>query len=924
MRPIKLTMKAFGPYAKTTEVDFTKLGEKGIYLICGDTGAGKTTIFDAIVYALYGRASGQIRNSSMFRSKYADDKTDTQVTLEFQYGNKKYEVTRTPEYERQKKSGQGVTKQTAAAQLIYEDGRVVTKMTEVNQAIMDIIGVDYNQFVKIAMLAQGEFQKLLTDDTASRQAIFQKLFHTDNFFALQEELKRNLGQVRADYERTRESIDQYIGGMTCNEASPLTVLVEKAWEGEMTVSESLELIGKIIQEDSDLQVGLRTKLDKLGRQKDQCNIDIELGKTREKTLSDIEAKEKSLKEAEAKKEVLAVELDKAKEGSKKAAASRTQIAQIEGRLEDYGQLDTLNSRLKNDQAMLVQETNLIAQKESELEQVKAHIEVKSAALKGLAKIGEEQIKVQESIKNISGQKSANEDLKSKIQGLEELGADLKAKQKTYEEKREKATLTNQQYEEGSRAYLDGQAGILAEDLEEGKPCRVCGSLHHPNLAQKPQNAPTKEELEALRESANKAREQAEKASLEAGNAKTKWQAQKDNIVEAAKNLLGKETLEDVMEIVGLLEGNIKNLEEKLHGKEEELDAVNAKVKEKEELEKTLPQYEKNKEDLNEKLQQSKRNEIALRAQIETAKETIENLRKNLQFQSKDEAQAHIDGLILEAESLENKLKAAEKDCSDNVIAISNYKTAIETAKETLKGQAKIDLVELEELKKAVEEEYNSMAAQLQNLVTRKSTNEIILQKVAKKQDEMAAIEEQLKAVKWLADTAGGNLSGKERITLETYVQMAYFDRIIARANQRLKIMTGGQYQLVRATSADNLRSKSGLDLNVIDFYNGTQRSASSLSGGESFKASLSLALGLSDEIQSQSGGIQLDTMFVDEGFGSLDDNSLKQAMEALASLTEGNKLVGIISHVDALKEKIEKQIKVTKGKAGGSLVEIIT
>lgn len=922
MRPITLTMKAFGPYAGETTIDFSKLGDRGIYLISGDTGAGKTTIFDAISYALYGKASGQIRKSSMLRSKYAKETDETFVRLKFSYGEKIYVIERSPEYNKPKMRGDGFTKSPAKATLTGEN-IAIDRLKEVDSAIVDIMGIDHNQFVKIAMIAQGEFQKLLTDDTATRGATFQKLFHTGKYFTLQEELKRVKNVASDQYNSLQASINQYLGSLSYQEESPAAVLVSEVKSGKIQGTDCLDVIQKLIEEDKATSDEMQKELDMLVGEKEHLSGEITLLENQEKIKNLIEENKGKLVQAEEQETILKEALELANENLKKRDSLKERTTKIKDSLDQYGRLEDLEDIIKKGQEDEKKISGSISKNKEELSKVEEKINRGQEQLNSLSKVGEEKLKAEDALNKIDVQIENNNQLNSRIDALLEYKETVKEKQSIYLEKRQRAQQLRSELDHKTSLYLDNQAGLLAEDLEEGMPCRVCGSTTHPKLATKLEEAPSKEELEALKESSRKASKAEEEASLEAGNAKLKEELEEKATWKMAEAIIEKGKCDSLDHLKDATREAAMNLKQEQDKAKEQLTLLKKDLDLKEALEKDIPLLKEEKEALETTIQVAVKDAAILKTQIDGQIVAAKELKNRLEFGSKREALAEIASLDKTIAALENAFQEADKAHRQNAMDISNLKTAIETSEKNIKDQKQGDLNELKKQKEKVDQVYAFYSKQRQEVETRITGNTNILDRVTQRQKELEEAEQKYRALKVLSDTADGTLKGKERITLEAYVQMAYFDRIIDRANKRLSIMTSGQYQLVRATEPEQLSKKTGLDLNVMDYYNGTLRSASSLSGGESFKASLSLALGLSDEIQSMSGGIQLETMFVDEGFGSLDDNSIKQAMEALISLTEGNRMVGIISHVDALKERVDKQILVTKEKSGGSKVQIV-
>lgn len=1096
MRPLKLTVSAFGPYAGKVVMDLEKLGREGLYLITGDTGAGKTTIFDAITYALYGEPSGDNRDPSMFRSKYAQPETPTWVELVFAYGGKTYTVRRSPEYERPAKRGGGTTLQKAEAELLLPDGEPVTKARDVNRKIVDIIGLDRSQFAQIAMIAQGDFLKLLLADTKSRQEIFREIFKTRYYMVFQERMKNETGKLQRECDGARASVRQYIAGVTCREDDLLRNQMEKAQAGELPFQDTVELIQGFLARNREEESRQQEILDRLDQQRKEMAALLGKAEERQKTqekleqarqsraalLPRVELAQQALKVAEetiprqeelsrelaaleaempryreaAEKEKLCIDLGEriVRLEQDRQARSRTRqekTLELEGWKGELAQLadpqtrqerllrekdgwerrrtsmNTLETQVKAWQTCLVDiaraqsQREKLSQKQDELskellahtEKLQTNREILQAA-QGLP---------QEKTQLLNSQERAREKeqaLKNLVGMLEDCGRareQVQKAQQAYEQARTLAEQAEEVYRLKNRAFLDEQAGVLAQSLEEGKPCPVCGSIHHPAPAQLSGGAPTEGELEEEKQRMEQTRQQAQEKSLSAGQERIALEERERQLLQQMASFVENPALETA---AAELAACRKNVAQELAGLHQSLVEVEAQLARREALEQEVGQQEKqlaaltqSQEELRQAMTQAEVTAGGLNGQREqlegTLKVELENqlggctleqapeaiareqketgnaltrlsqqqaalereirrkqeletqiLQREQALRELDQAaaalgeelagtqsrreeaakqlehlKAQLHGANLQA--AQQKVAALQKEIQDLAQAL---KTAQEAAAARQKEQAAADAAigELERLLESspqVDVEAQRLRAQeltrLQEETTRAqkqvhvrlAANETALRNMQAKAADLEKLEKRYTWMRTLSNTVNGNLPGKEKVALETYIQMTFFDRILQRANLRFLVMSGGQYELKRRQVAENNRSQSGLELDVIDHYNGSQRSVKSLSGGESFKASLSLALGLSDEIQSAAGGIRLDTMFVDEGFGSLDEESLQQAIRALTSLTEGNRLVGIISHVAELKEKIDKQILVTKDRDGGSRVEIV-
>ena len=462
--------------------------------------------------------------------------------------------------------------------------------------------------------------------------------------------------------------------------------------------------------------------------------------------------------------------------------------------------------------------------------------------------------------------------------------------------------------------------MLAQTLTDGEPCPVCGSTVHPRPAAISAAAPTKAELEQHKAGCETADALAVKASESANAVKVTIEQKKEAICRQAEKIAQTASFD---EIAGMLAENRAIYETKKADLEEQIKAAKKAALRKSEIEELLPEKERRLEADTADSVRLEQSLTALRTEKAAVEQRVAALTKKLSFSSKKAAEDAIDAMNRQRTAIEDAIGKAAESHAECDKTIAGLNAAIKEAKKTLEEKEDCDI----DCEKARLNELNAVKADAaerkQTVVTRRTANSGALENILKKSDELTQTENKLKWVKALSDTANGTLKGKEKIMLETYVQMTYFDRIIARANTRLMVMSGGRFELRRRDHAANKSSQSGLELNVIDHYNGSERSVNTLSGGETFKASLSLALGLSDEIQSSAGGIRLDTMFVDEGFGSLDEESLQQAVKALVGLTDADRLVGIISHVAELKEKIDRQIVVTKDQSGGSTARIV-
>ena len=900
MRPLKLVLSAFGPYAGLTELELSRLGSGGLYLITGDTGAGKTTIFDAITFALFGEASGENREASMLRSKYARPDTPTFVELTFRSGSQEYRVRRNPEYQRPKARGEGFTAEKAGAELHLPDGKVIAKLTDVNRAIVDILGMDRGQFTQIAMIAQGDFLKLLLSPTEERRKIFQKLFHTRPYQRLQDRLKEEAGRLRADFEAAAASIRQYISGIQCPPDSPQALQLGQIQEGQLPLSETPALLTRLLQADT--------------RARDLCLGEIQ---ETDRALESLSQLTLCLPQLEQAREALAAEQAKHGRAEELTAAA----AAIQAQLPQYARLDELRRAHSGLLTQMEAQREQLEQHSGELNSIQAGLDELGTRQEALKDCGEQLARLEAEQADLLRRQQALKALEEELRALQALQQDVLAAQQDYLAKSTAALQAQHTYDRLNQAYLDEQAGILADTLREGVPCPVCGAPDHPKPARKSPHAPTRAQLDSAGTAAEQARQAASAASAKAGARQGALEEKLAALTRQAEELLPGVSPDALPQT---LERELTRARTGLTLLSDDLAQARRGVKEKAALDELIPRERARAAELERSCVQLDKELAASASRRNDLESHLGTLAASLTYETSQAAQQAIRQRKGQAEALRQALAGRQARVDDIQGQVTALQAQIAQARQLLKGQPAPDTAAWLEEKARLTQQRARQAAQAQELHVRLSGNQAALDNIQRQQAALAAAEETYRWVKALSDTANGTLREKQHIQLEAYIQAAYFDRVIGRANIRFLVMSGGQYELRRRREADNNRSQSGLDLEVIDHYNGTTRSVRTLSGGESFLASLSLALGLSDEIQASAGGVRLESMFVDEGFGSLDEDSLQQAMQALSSLAESDRLVGIISHVSELKEQIQRQIVVTKEKTGGSRAAILT
>lgn len=926
MRPLKLIVTAFGPYSGRTEFDFEKLGKSGLYLITGDTGAGKTTIFDAITFALYGRASGSARSSDMLRSKYAETDVPTEVELDFEYRNKRYKIKRSPEYLRPKKRGEGFTAETAKAEFYCGDTLFNGKIEEVNSEIEKVMGVTREQFMQIAMIAQGDFMKLLLADSEERKKIFRGIFKTENFDRLTDRLKEEYRLAAEAAETSQKSILQYIKGTVCGEEDGLFLLKnqlsEKTARIDKAIAEDvLQKTDEVIAADKNIFAKLSADIEKNDRLLAETNQIIGKCTAFENAKRELDSAQKQL-EAETPKFAEAEEaLKAAKERLPHSETLAEEIGEIVRELPKYEELEITEKNCTDAEKKIKACTEDIKKISADLDALSDKFSKLGAERKSLENAGENIEKLNAERENLLREYKSAESLKMQIEEYSAYLSSFENAQKFYKAAAEKSSSAAENYERLHRAFLDEQAGLLAEELKEGRPCPVCGSKEHPAAAKKSAHAPSKEQVEAAKKLSQKLSAEAESSSVKCSEISGKLKEKKSAVengaavldfpsIEAAEKMLP-EKISQIVDMGQKISANIKS--------------ENGKLSRRGEIDKLLPETEKKINVLQGLLTEKKTEQASLSAKLEGLAETAKKIRTEFKFGSRDLAQKRIEELENERKKIEQNHAAAEllhKNCAEKIIS---FKQQIKTLENQLSALGDGDFSAEEERAKkaALERQGKELADKLSAVRSRIEVNSTAAKNIGDGLAELLERERLQSMIGALNDTARGGIAGKVNIALETYVQTTYFDRIIIRANRRLLVMTENQYELKRRIEGDAKRGQKGLELDVIDHANGTVRSVKTLSGGESFMASLALALGLSDEVQACAPGIKPDTVFIDEGFGSLDDEALQLAVKTLNELSGSERLVGIISHVAELKEKIDRQIIVTKSKYGGSSAEIV-
>lgn len=926
MKPIKLVMSAFGSYAGKTEIDFT--GQKnGLFLITGNTGSGKTTIFDAITYALYNETSGGERNGNMMRSQYAKAETETYVEFFFEYAEEVYRIRRNPDYRitRQLKNGKiKEQKVPAKVELFLPDGSVFPEKKNATDAkIVEIIGLTAEQFTQIVMIAQGDFRKLLYAKSDERKIIFSRLFHTRPYWRIQENLKRRSFEIDEKLQENRRAAEQEQARVIFPREElkelPLPEAVEKIRQMEKKLAEEHEqkrkectLLNSRLAQAEEINK-LFAELSK--RQMEKERLEGEQPEEEQRTL-------RIAKALKAEKAALQEEKKKEKEAAiEKSAAT---LEKLEGWIEKY----EITYREKETLLRELEEKNKIAEEETTKEIHKLEDSLASYEALNLA--------VSAEIAAESAYKEANAEFERKRKVKAAFLKELEQKQKQQEkelaaaaEKWERMSFLAQQaidtYEEIYRSFLKEQAGVIAQSLCKGKPCPVCGSTEHPMPAKLSENAVSEQDA-AL---AKKSREEAEKSREEAYEAFSALKAEiRENTVrlEQERKAFAKQEQsleveakqrdwqEAAKETARIRKELSYPTEQKAH---RALEALKAELLAKRrEYGKEALANEKLKEELNmrqgQKLQEEKKKK-QLEKELKQAEEAFEKALQKAEFVSAGE---YREARLTERErqKLERESKEYREKCQENQGQLKALLKAVAGKEETDTAGWKEAVTEAERERKKLESERILMH-------TAYVTDAAVLEHCSAYMESRKQLEEEDWVIKSLSRTANGRLSGSAKIDFETYIQRQYFKQIIHEANKRLLTMSNHQFMLkLKEEAKAGRKSNEGLDLAVYSLVTDSERDIKTLSGGEAFLAALAMALGLSDIAMKKAGAVHLDMMFIDEGFGSLDDASRKQAIEVLNQLAGTKRLVGIISHVTELKEQIEHRLFVTRTDKGSKAV----
>ena len=942
MKPEKLAMSAFGPYLERTEIDLSVFDGSGLYLVTGDTGAGKSTIFEAICYALYGETvSGGDRNAKMLRNKKAPDSIETYVELEFTSGGKRYFIKRSPKYEldEMKRTRKKAEEDEPAAPQkhkehtnsfllrCYDENIDYTREKDADEKIMDIVGMGKENFKKISMIAQGDFMSVIREKTEGRERILNSVFGTKKYGLLTEKLREYRTAAKSERDRLESEISTAVRLISCAPGSSCEEELDiRSRTGYLSAAEldriSL-MLDEIIKEDIQAEKLCMEQSEENRKSSELLSKAFANAETREKNRRELERNKEELKRIREALPGYEARMKEAAEKNKEGEKLKTEAGLLREKLPEYERLTELEKKLLQirQKAQRAGEGLESAEKEASknTEMIKSLTE-KLAQYEG---IEEKRTEVELGLGRITEKGKQLRNLQNKYISLAQADDKCRVMQESYTRSRLEYDKARSEYERLNHAFLDDQAGILARSLEDGKPCPVCGSTEHPHPAEMTGNAPAKDQVDRAGKIADELAEKMRKASEASMTAVGVRDALCENISDLIYDLFGKNIeAGNVREMRSYSDEQIGELESKARKLQAARRQLDSAAREKKDHTAQLELCRKKSEELSERQTRLAAESAAAKEQAASNEKQLAEGRSRLQFASAREASARIAQLTSGAEAINAAYEKARDQYDANVTAEARIRSACELLEKQISENTAADLEQLSRQQRELSEERENINASVKAIAARMRGNENARKVIDRNREAYAAACAHLRSCEDLYNTASGGLPGRERLKLDSYVLSEYFDRILILANNRMIAMSDGRYQLVRSESYEDKRVNSGLELDIIDRDSGKQRRVSTLSGGESFMAALALSLGLSDEIRSSSGGIRLETMFIDEGFGSLDEKSLEKAVDALTALSTGECLIGIISHVGRLKEMISKRIVITRDNKGKTCASV--
>lgn len=931
MKPIKLIISAIGPYAdEPLEIDFSQFSGKGLFLISGDTGAGKTTIFDAICFALYGETSGHYRDTKNLRSQYAAPGTKSYVDFYFTHQGEEYRIYRQPGYLRAKQRGEGLIEEKEKAVLYCGAETPQEGKTQVDRRIKELLSISFEQFKQIAMIAQGEFWELLNASTQERTEILRTIFMTERYQRLEQKLRERRNAGLNEKKRLENSVVQYFNEAAAGPKSQLAEDLQKLQEqtaasgGAWDLAAMLDLLAALLAEDEAENTLVQADLQAANQLLDERKKALIEAQTNNRLLTRLAEHQKRQQQLAAQGPTM--------EGQaqllQRQKAARREVQPVFQRWQEA------QAQAAKTVAAIERQSQALAQAEAALQRAAAVLtpEQLQQAPVQLAKSQQQQ----KEWEHVAGE--LNRLLHQVIKAYNEDVEEWRKKQQNFEAARDRYNQLDGEYKRQEQILENCRAGILAQTLAEGQPCPVCGSTNHPRPAQLPAEAVTEADLKQSKAALERARQAKDDLLKEVENAKGVLQKQGEQLKQQVLKALaeaGQPQIEETAkgeELTAQLQQAARNIDTKIQDEKQKQQKLGQKCLAYIEAARLKGGQTARPAGVKQAIELAQQAAAEVQRLQSTAAGSLETLRQSLREQQTgvEACQAEFAAVLQEKgfadEAQFKSLLATEEEISQTEETLNQYHQAVQTNKEQLaqamedaKGRVLVDEAALQQQVQAQARLVADLQTESNLLQTRLTQNGRLQQNIAAQKEPLAAACQESQLCSQLYNLISGNISEKNKITFEQYIQAAGFDNIIAAANRRLLPMSDGQFELFRVQEAGNKRSKASLDLEVQDNFTGQRRPVGNLSGGESFKASLSLALGLSDTVSGDLGGVQMDVLFVDEGFGTLDRKSIENALDILLSLSGANKLVGIISHREELVENIPQQIRVRKSKNGSSI-----
>ncbi|WLR46807.1 AAA family ATPase [Halobacillus litoralis] len=1035
MKALTLTMAAFGPYRHKQVVDFTTLGEESIFLITGPTGAGKTTIFDAMCFALYGRASGSDRDQDSMRSHFADSNEPTYVEFTFELRGKTYRIVRMPKQTKKKERGEGWKEEPARADFYIHQGDeeklVASKIKEVNEHIEDILGLDYEQFRKMIMIPQGEFRKLISENSKEREEILQRIFKTEFFAEVTDYFKKQSKELETEIKQFEWKISQEKERIVWGEEADSELENEELSKVRERLSQRINhqiewmteqknYMNQLKQTTDHMQnqyfeskqlLDLFEERDKLSTERQNLNEHSTVIKGLEKEYAlakqaaEVRSYEKQYEERKSELEQLLSsqkerketynrvksEFDKVQEEYVKEADQQENREQLkeswQQKLREKEHLEEFlkkNQGLKNLEKEMANHRRALSGLNETEQKILDDTKWMKEKLKGERTLREAAYEKKQSYQTLKLRKETIERLSKEWLQLAKLRSRYQSVSKHYQERKQTSQKAKESYEKALDEIRKHHAYTLSLHLSDDTPCPVCGSSDHPHPAGKPDGVMSEEQVERLRERHGEAEQSFEKAQDELVQVKSEGEAQRQLTESLWSDLkieheLSEDSIEKERQICVW---NMEKVFKEYNDLKEQIEDLQSTEKKMDQMDQQLESLKKEKDALQQKINDQQQEQTKRKTELESLKENLPSttehpdilveeaakLEKSFKeadekwkeiqslYQSKRDEWQKIQTAVEEGQKyLEQAEKALEQRKTEfdqtlvqfSFDSIEQYQSAIRTPQkmeqmineiqqhqqrvqvvnehleeldQKLKEKDRPELHAVQEKLEEMQEKLNEQREMVNHLHMSLQQNESIRDNIRALVEEQGELAAKYYDIAELAQISNGD--NHLRLSLERYVLASYLDEILIQANLRLDQMTDHRYQLIRSDSIAKRGAQSGLDLEVIDHHTGQQRSVRTLSGGEGFKTSLSLALGMADVVQAHAGGVQLDTLFIDEGFGTLDDLSLEQAIGCLRSLQDGNRMLGIISHVQQLKEEIPAKLQIDAGPEG-SKVEFV-